>query len=102
MPFDLSPAISTPVANALRKARDYLSDPAHWCQGHYSRGDAYCVVGSLKLREPHFWAHNKATSIFREVVGSSLEDWNDAPGRTHAEVLAAFDRAIALAEQRGM
>ena len=28
-------------------------------------------------------------------------DWNDAPGRTQAEVLAAFDAAIALAESEG-
>jgi hypothetical protein len=28
----------------------------------------------------------------------SITDWNDAPERTQAEVLAAFDKAIALAE----
>ena len=27
-----------------------------------------------------------------------IPSWNDAPERTHAEVLDAFDRAIALAE----
>jgi hypothetical protein len=28
---------------------------------------------------------------------NSLDRWNDAPGRTQAQVLAAFDRAIAAA-----
>src|SRR2546423_727814 len=29
----------------------------------------------------------------------SLRDWNDAPGRTAAEVVAAFDDAVALLER---
>ena len=29
----------------------------------------------------------------------SLRDWNDAPGRTSAEVIAAFDEALALLER---
>lgn len=32
------------------------------------------------------------------VGGVPIGRWNDAPERTHAEVLAAFDRAIELAE----
>jgi hypothetical protein len=30
---------------------------------------------------------------------TNLIAWNDAPERTHNEVLAALDKAIALAEQ---
>jgi len=34
-----------------------------------------------------------------EHNGITLANWNDADGRTQAEVLAALDRAIALAER---
>jgi hypothetical protein len=35
----------------------------------------------------------------RRVVGVNVVEWNDAPGRTKEEVLAAFDKAIALAQK---
>ena len=36
-----------------------------------------------------------------KAVGiNGIEHWNDMPGRTHAEVLAAFDRAIEIAEKQ--
>ena len=39
-----------------------------------------------------------AHSLFWEAIGgASIPTWSDAPNRTKAEVLAAFDRAIALA-----
>jgi hypothetical protein len=41
--------------------------------------------------------------VLQSAVGTSyaggVANWNDAPERTQAEVLAAFDRAIELAEQ---
>jgi len=40
-------------------------------------------------------------TLFRRAMdapGMSIIDWNDAPERTKEDVLAAFDRAIALAE----
>jgi hypothetical protein len=32
--------------------------------------------------------------------GRNFMYWNDAPGRTEKEVLAAFDKAISIAESR--
>jgi hypothetical protein len=40
--------------------------------------------------------------LWRELMAATDGDpirWNDAPERTQADVLAAFDRAIELAEQ---
>lgn len=34
---------------------------------------------------------------FGAVYGGEIVEWNDTPGRTQADVLAAFDKAIALA-----
>jgi hypothetical protein len=37
----------------------------------------------------------RARERLRAAIGNlSIPGWNDAPERTHAEVLAAFDRAI--------
>ena len=42
---------------------------------------------------------NSALATLKRIIGShEIVPWNDAPERTHAEVMAAFDRAIA-AEQ---
>ena len=42
----------------------------------------------------------KASLAIGLAVGEeSLRDWNDAPEREHAEVVAAFDEAIALLER---
>ncbi len=39
-----------------------------------------------------------ANRAFRKAIFRvSIPGWNDAPGRTEAEVLAAFDRAVDLA-----
>lgn len=36
-----------------------------------------------------------AVVALQDVVGEDLYQWNDTPGRTKEEVLAAFDKAIA-------
>jgi hypothetical protein len=38
--------------------------------------------------------------VAASVDTASLNDWNDKPGRTQAEALAAFDAAIASAAER--
>lgn len=43
-----------------------------------------------------------AHKALSEAVGSFVvhtPNWNNAPERTHAEVMQAFDRAISLAER---
>lgn len=40
----------------------------------------------------------RAEEYLKVAVEDAIPTWNDEEGRTHAEVLAAFDRAIALAE----
>ena len=41
-----------------------------------------------------------ALDFFRQAIcGGAIPDWNDTPGRTKAEVLAAFERAIELARR---
>lgn len=67
-----------------------------WCQGDYrdtkggvclltAIGDSLNdIEGCLKGRDCNRWC---------DILGADA-DWNDAPGRTQAEVLARFDAAI--------
>jgi hypothetical protein len=42
-------------------------------------------------------ALGKATEVLGDLVGtSSLQQWNDEPGRSQAEVIDALERALAL------
>lgn len=70
------------------------SDAARWC----IRG---AVIASAAERED-FTIRHKVYSYLVQGSGNEHEDsitsWNDDPNRTKEEVLAAFDRAIALAE----
>lgn len=51
----------------------------------------------MDLRIKAINALYNAIGLSREFWMPKLPDWNDAPERTHAEVLAAFDKAIAAA-----
>lgn len=97
--------------DVLRGARELLSDPARWTKGVNARDAAgervgilsvdaacWCMWGALdKVRGTSGW--DDAVEALRAAVGGApVSCWNDAPARTHAEVLAAFDRAIASLE----
>jgi hypothetical protein len=97
-----------------------------WCQGAHARDDAgrevpswseeatsWSLLGALlaswhrhdakelngdvvaHLADAH--ALGRATEVLGKVVGTaSLEHWNDAEGRTQADVIDATDRALSL------
>jgi hypothetical protein len=94
----------------LKATRELLSDPARWTQGVYARvGDEQCdelnPFASCFCLSGAFWRFgadeiHPARLRLSGVLGvTNLIAWNDAPERTHNEVLAALDKAIALAEQ---
>lgn len=112
-------------AEALRKARALLVEHG-WEQGEYEvptsgGGCGYCAMGAIfracyEDGDPYDWGagwrHRKATRALWYLRRAVLESddvekgwdmdiarWNDQPIRSFADVLAAFDRAIALAEQ---
>lgn len=88
------------------KAYEVLESPEKWTTGTCFRnaeGEAVpysqdaaccCVYGALALAYG-----GTSTSKFRRavleievVVGSAVGTWNDAPGRTHAEVVALLKK----------
>ena len=71
-----------------------------WCQGEYR--DCYgkvCAFGaiiySFPMGDPAWHdAAKAANDAMTAIVGGHVTAWNDAPGRTQEEVLAAFDQAV--------
>jgi hypothetical protein len=81
-----------------------------WTQGAYARDEArrrvgptgkraqcWCAEGAIRAATPRSgtYALADATDLFNEQIGAWLCDFNDAPGRTKAEVIAATRSAAA-------
>jgi hypothetical protein len=102
--------------DALRKARELISDPARWTQGFFAhsktgrrvdpRGRSavcWCVLGACDRvagrsrnanADAQIALHKARPRGYRNVA-----HYRDRPKRKHADVLALFDRAIAAAER---
>ncbi len=108
--------MSDSTADVLRKARALIERPGIWAKGtDPTPVSPNCVCAqtaiSRSAADLPTEAGKQATQFLLRVIDTlatpdiSASDlgriwrWNDAPERTHAEVLAAFDRAIALAEE---
>ena len=59
----------------------------------------WCVMGATMAVTHDIPTTNAAIGFLRLAVGDFAPRWNDTPGRTQAEVLAAFDKAIELCEK---
>ena len=62
---------------------------------------SYCAVGAIELAAEDLNDRNVACLHLNDSIEHhtgrnwyGVVPWNDHPGRTHAEVLEAFDRAI--------
>ena len=71
-----------------------------WCQGAYSKDGGVCAFGAIILVEPRDVAARVAMGQrLANVLGLTferIEMWNDTPGRTQAEVVAALRKAAEL------
>jgi hypothetical protein len=92
----------------LIAAKALIDTPEKWCKGSYHNSgahDAHCVIGAARAIAPYY-AGNRQQLLLEAIAGSLpprrrakyLWQWNDAPSRSHSEVMALFDRAIAAAE----
>jgi hypothetical protein len=64
--------------------------------------DGACIIEALAMVTVfQSTEYESARKYMRRAIAlsecESLPEWHDAPGRTRAQVIAAFDRAIALA-----
>lgn len=88
-----------PVVEILRKAR-VLIEAKGWRQGGADGSGKVCAGVAIEQAagdDSDLWHEPKAAFLLAADLRphSYIFPWNDANGRTQAEVLAAFDRAIA-------
>jgi hypothetical protein len=101
------------TSEVLRQARKLIEKPEHWTRGANARkanglqcspnsieAFCFCSNGALSRVAPVFEDYNPAYLALTRVCGDSFISFNDAPGRTHAEVLDLLDRTIAAEEVR--
>lgn len=87
--------------DVLVAARQLIENPENWCQHELHMGrNVHCACGAIEEATRRL-THN-VPSLFDCFISGfrgwqELSNFNDAPHRTHAEVLAAFDKAIAKA-----
>ena len=73
------------------------------CDSYHSQACVWCAIGALERSlyetggRSFFDAHHKLQIASGDR--GMLSEWNDAPERTQAEVVAAFRRAIELAKE---
>lgn len=99
-------------AEILTAARALLDTPDRWWRGtlYDHPANCHCPVTAIDavVRQHNLAAHGyvifRIDTIFADIVAprlgtpvSRIVSWHDDPARTHSDVLAAFDRAIAAA-----
>lgn len=108
--------MSTTV-DILREARGLVA--RGWTQGSYARDEqgkelcvcddravSWCTLGAIREAQARVASTFDEADRAEELLGkvacddwAAIPDWNDEDGRTQADVLNAYDRAIQLAEQ---
>jgi len=83
--------------NILKSARAKIANPEDWGKGR--RGldrprETYCAAEAIETTS-HSAERMRAYRALGYASGINITEWNDAPERTHAEVIAAFNLAIA-------
>lgn len=100
------------VEETLAAAQARIDAPWKWTQFLSARDDRdrlvdaqdpaackFCGLGAIwAVADYNSPAAERAMEFLERAIGSqSFSVWQDAPNRTHAEVMAAFTRAIELA-----
>lgn len=93
----------------LARARLLLKDERRWCRGSFARGwrdipvpagstlaRRYCALGAIMRAGRELALPVEEACLALEwQTGRPVQDWNDDSCRNHADVIAAFDAAIA-------
>jgi hypothetical protein len=92
------------TADVLRAAARYIEEHG-WYPGDPSGGAITCLFTGIGSVEPPGDRRLAAYDAVYAVIGgrtySDIFDWNDTPGRTRDEVLAALRAAADASEVRG-
>ena len=96
------------TVEVLRRAKALIDSPEKWwkkVEQQPAAEGSNCALTALIQVAWQRGAHHSAEDALGEVLGMNdpshdIPVWNDAPERTHAEVMAAFDKAIAAEEAK--
>jgi hypothetical protein len=104
----------TETAALLRRAKARIAKPSAWCQGGLARdlkgkptgydmrsAVSWCMIGTVLRDDASLWAKEQALKRLQAAVRGSVSDFNDSYRRDHADVMAAYDRAIQIEEGGG-
>lgn len=90
------------VADSLTEAKKLIE--RGWCRGEFQRGQSFCTVGAIRKVTNQFPVREDCYRLLALTIGttvgwpSEVAHWNDKQP-SKKPVLAAFDRAIALARE---
>ena len=110
-------SVNTEVRDVLVAARERIADEKNWtqytaakdskgdwCDPHTAAAVCWCATGAVMAAIPvaadYYGLYTQATAALKyELImhlypTQFLVEFNDHPERTHAEVLALFDRTI--------
>lgn len=109
------------VAEVLEAAASLIEPEGAWTQGAYYRdangreiyadrreAACFCALGAIRIAGDYDASGlpdlNPAAQVLEGVLdtGVGIHEWNDAPGRTQAEVVAKLREAAAVARERGL
>jgi hypothetical protein len=88
---------------ALQTARDLIALPEKWIKGAYKSDGRFCAIGAIQeATKTVSGARSEAVRMLGKTIKPETNDpegaiinFNDDYKRTHEQVLAAFDKAIA-------
>lgn len=89
----------------LIDARKLIEQPENWYGGgQIDWGLKHCSLSAIGKAEESLGLYpgdSRAANALRVAAEIKfVSSWNDAPNRTHADILAAFDKAIAAERAR--
>jgi hypothetical protein len=96
----------------LARARQLIADEQKWCRRTFARGwrgipvpvkssvaQSFCVLGAIMRAGREFALPvEDARNALEWQIARPIQDWNDDPARTHAEVISILDASIAALE----
>jgi hypothetical protein len=102
------------VADILNKAADLIEPEGAWTQGAWQRGRSgrevkpdspravcWCVGGAIEHVSSIGIGSAAMTELRDHLSVMFISEWNDAPERTQAEVVAKLREAAMLSERDG-
>lgn len=108
------------VSDILERAADLIEPEGRWARGGFSfrnglsvgwqgrDADCWCALGAIgdvSRGDLRLCSESRPVAFFTEHLGyldwSDATQWNDAPERTQAEVVAKLREAAAKAREQG-